>query len=126
MPDVDYYQECAQINNPSPANGAHIRTLEWKHMMRQDFRANIRGTVITRETPMTPTSPPGYEYPFPDAKNQRLYERYRERARAMPGLLVCGRLGDYRYYDMDQAIGRAMKLANRILDDGKDRLRPSD
>ncbi|HUF08234.1 MAG TPA: FAD-dependent oxidoreductase [Rhodothermales bacterium] len=124
--DVDYYQEYGQINNPSPDNGAHIRTLEWKHMMPEDRRAIIKGTVITRETPITPTSPAGYEYPFPDARNQRLYERYRERAKAIPGLLVCGRLGDYRYYDMDQAIGRAMKLANRILDDGKERLRATD
>lgn len=124
--DVGYYQECAQVNNPSPNHGAHIRTLEWKHMMPEDRRATIKGTVITRETPITPTSPPGYEYPFPDSMNQRLYERYRERSKAIPGLLVCGRLGDYRYYDMDQAIGRAMKLANRILDGEKDRLRPTD
>jgi UDP-galactopyranose mutase len=29
--------------------------------------------------------------------------------------MICGRLGEYRYYDMDQAIGRAMMLARQLL-----------
>jgi UDP-galactopyranose mutase len=29
--------------------------------------------------------------------------------------LICGRLGEYRYYDMDQAIGRALMLSRRLL-----------
>ena len=33
LPDVDCAQPCGQVNNPDPANGPHIRTLEWKHMM---------------------------------------------------------------------------------------------
>jgi len=33
------------------------------------------------------------------------------------GLLICGRLGEYRYYDMDQAIGRALALAKAILEE---------
>ena len=39
----------------------------------------------------------------------------RSLADAVPGLLVCGRLGEYRYYDMDQAIARAMVHARRLL-----------
>ena len=39
----------------------------------------------------------------------------RRRADANPKLLVCGRLGEYKYYDMDQAIATAMVLAERIL-----------
>jgi UDP-galactopyranose mutase len=50
--------------------------------------------------------------------NADLYTRYRERANAIPKLLLCGRLGEYRYYDMDQAIGRAMSLGESILRDG--------
>ncbi len=40
----------------------------------------------------------------------------REKADALENVLICGRLGEYRYYDMDQAIGRAMKLASGILE----------
>jgi UDP-galactopyranose mutase len=115
LPDVDWAQPCGQVNNPDPANGPHIRTLEWKHMMPMNFSERIRGTVLTRETTVTPTEPSDYEYPFPDDANPALYKTYAERARVIPGLLICGRLGEYRYYDMDQAIARAQTLAARIL-----------
>jgi UDP-galactopyranose mutase len=115
VPDVDYCLPCGQVNNPDPANGLHIRTLEWKHMLKPEAAACIRGTVLTREIPISPTDPDGYEYPFPDDKNALLYKKYKERVQSIPHLLVCGRLGEYRYYDMDQAIGRAMMLGERIL-----------
>ena len=71
--------------------------------------------MLTRETTITPTDPEAYEYPFPDEANTRRYELYRHEAEALPKVLVCGRLGEYRYYDMDQAIARAMMLVDRIL-----------
>jgi UDP-galactopyranose mutase len=116
QPDAEYTQPCGQVNNPDPANGPHIRTLEWKHMMQPELASRIRGTLLTRETTVTPSDPNDFEYPFPDEANSRLYQTYRQRARAEPNLLICGRLGEYRYYDMDQAIARAMLLARRILE----------
>jgi UDP-galactopyranose mutase len=86
-------------------------------MMRPDLAARIRGTVLTREITYSPDEPSAYEYPFPDDHNQRLYQRYRERADALANVLLCGRLGEYRYFDMDQAIARAMVLAERVLAD---------
>ncbi len=83
-------------------------------IMQPEFAERIRGSVVTQETTVTAENPSDYDYPFPNEANSRLYEAYRERARATPNLLVCGRLGDYRYYDMDQAIARAMLLAERI------------
>lgn len=120
FPDVDYVQPCGQVNNPDPNNGPHIRTLEWKHMMQHHYAERIRGTVITHEITVTPSNPNDYEYPFPDAQNKELYQAYRARAKRIPNLLVCGRMGEYRYYDMDQAIARAQLLANRILLGGRD------
>lgn len=114
LPDERWHQPVPQVNHPDPAVPA-IRTLEWKHMMEPELREAAIGTVITTETPYTPQDPGDYEYPFPDAANQRLYARYRERADSIPGLVMCGRLGEYRYYDMDQAIGRALTLARRAL-----------
>jgi UDP-galactopyranose mutase len=115
LPDVNWAQPCVQVNNPDPGNGPHIRTLEWKHMMAPEDTARVRGTVLTREITVTPMDPNDYEYPFPDDVNAKLYHLYAERARATQGLLICGRLGEYRYYDMDQAIARAQLLADRIL-----------
>jgi UDP-galactopyranose mutase len=115
LPDVEFIQPCGQVNNPDLANGPHIRTLEWKHMMQPEYAQRIHGTVLTQETTITPNLPNDYEYPFPDAANTDLYQAYRARANAIPGLLICGRLGEYRYYDMDQAIARAQLLASQIL-----------
>ncbi len=115
LPDVNLAQPYGQVNMPDPADGP-VRTLEWKHMATDEERSAAHGTILTDETPWSPTDPNDYEYPFPDAANKRLYLRYRDRARRMPGLLVCGRLGEYRYYDMDQAIARSLLLAKRLLE----------
>lgn len=115
LPDVDRFQSVGQVNEPQHAAGPHIRTLEWKQMMPPEQAAACRGTVVTRETPFTPDDPDGYEYPFPDAENEALYARYRALAAEREDVLICGRLGEYRYYDMDQAIGRALVLARGLL-----------
>ncbi|CAA9232154.1 MAG: UDP-galactopyranose mutase [uncultured Acidimicrobiales bacterium] len=125
LPEVDQHQPFAQVNNPDPAGGPHVRTIEWTHILSDDERALARGTLLTRETPKTPTDPDEYEYPFPDAANRALYQRYRAEASAVAGLLVCGRLGEYRYYDMDQAIARAMLLAKRLLEGDRPISRPA-
>jgi len=113
-PGATFLQPCGQVNNPGPENGPHIRTLEWKHMMPKQFAERIRGTVLTKEVPLTPHDPDQFEYPFPGRINAKLYQKYRARADKIPDVLICGRLGEYRYYDMDQAIARAMILAESI------------
>lgn len=124
LPDTGFAQPCGQVNTPMHSQGPAIRTLEWKHMMPSDQAKRISGTLLTTETPFSPTDPSAYEYPFPDDANAQLYRRYRAKADDTDRLLVCGRLGEYRYFDMDQAIARAMLLAERILrgDHDADRL----
>ena len=114
--DIDYMQPCGQVNNPDLKNGPHIRSLEWKHMMESKFASKIQGTLITEEVTVTPDSPDEYEYPFPDDHNKLLYEKYRSLAENDPSLLICGRLGEYKYYDMDQSIARARMLARKLLE----------
>jgi UDP-galactopyranose mutase len=114
-PDRDLAQPCVQVNYPNGEVEAPIRTIEWKHLLSPDQRAGVKGTVITSEHPYTPRDPDAFEYPFPDHANGVLYRRYRARAERIPNLLICGRLGDYRYYDMDHAIGRALMIADRVL-----------
>jgi len=121
--DAEFAQPCGQVNTPMHAQGPSIRTLEWKHMMPAEEAKAIQGTVLTTETPYSPDDPGGYEYPFPDDQNAALYKRYRKMADDQPGVLVCGRLGEYRYFDMDQAVARAMLLAERILRDDPDAAR---
>lgn len=116
---IGYKQPCGQINNPNYDGGRHIRTLEWKHMMKRPYGDAISGTLLTTETPYSPENPDAYEYPFPDQSNMSLFAKYEERAKSTPDILICGRLGDYRYYDMDQAIARAMVLGERLLTESK-------
>jgi UDP-galactopyranose mutase len=111
--DVTYKHSAVATNFPDPADGAFIREIEWKRMMPAEQAAAISGTLVTREYPFSPENPDAFEYPFPSAANRRLYEGYAERASSFPDLLICGRLGEYRYYDMDQAIARAMTLFER-------------
>jgi len=113
--DLDFYQPCGQVNNPDLNNGPHIRTLEWKHMMYEEELKRTKGTLITKETTFTPIDPDQFEYPFPDTKNKMLYKEYVSLANEIQNVLICGRLGEYKYFDMDQAIGRAFKIANQII-----------
>lgn len=93
-----------QTNIPNAAV-PWIRVIEWRHMLPEQGD----GTLLTNEYPYSPSDADAYEYPFPSAADRALYQRYRKRAAAFPGLIFAGRLGEYRYLDMDQAIARAMK-----------------
>lgn len=115
LPYTNWYQSHVQINNPSLKNGTYIRRIEWKHLLPYYSRTHIKGTVITDEIPFTPSNPQNYEYPFPSNKNKLLYKQYEKRAFKTSKLLICGRLGEYKYYDMDQAIGRAMSLIEKKI-----------
>jgi UDP-galactopyranose mutase len=112
--DRPLVQPCAQINYPNDEHGA-IRTIEWKHLMPESDKLLRNGTVITSETPFSATIPNDCEYPFPDEINRRLYEKYRAHSADQRNVIFCGRLAEYRYLDMDQALGRAMMVAERLL-----------
>ena len=105
---------CPQINNPDHRN-TYIRVIEWKQMMPIKYYSKIVGGVVTTEIPYTPTDPDAYEYPFPDAENAALYAKYRKEANELENILICGRLGEYAYLDMDQAIERSTVLAQQLL-----------
>jgi UDP-galactopyranose mutase len=115
LPNTSQYQPCIQVNYPN-AQDPRIRTIEWKHLLQENKRKQVQGTVLTHETPFSPEEANQYEYPFPDKKNKELYETYKAEADELANTLICGRLGEYRYYDMDQAIGRAMNLASTLLE----------
>lgn len=112
-PRANFLQSVVQVNYPQHADGQHIRSIEWKWMM--PALESLRGTVITTETPFSPTESNDYEYPFPDQANTTLYAKYASIASQIKNVTFCGRLGEYRYFDMDQAIARAMKIAEGLL-----------
>ena len=53
-------------------------------------------------------------YPVLTEQSIRQYEQYRERAKKIKNLFFCGRLADFKYYNMDQALKRALELCNEL------------
>ena len=72
-------------------------------------------TVISRE--YSSEWKPGDEpyYPVNDEKNSKLYAEYKKLADAEQKVIFGGRLGEYKYYDMDAVIGAALECAEKVL-----------
>ncbi|ACV22497.1 UDP-galactopyranose mutase [Slackia heliotrinireducens] len=87
------------------------RIIEHKHF---EFGTQPK-TVITREYPSD--WKPGDEpyYPVNDARNEALYKQYAELAEGEGRVVFAGRLGGYKYYDMDKAIAAAFELVRAEL-----------
>ena len=102
--------------NYTGADVPFTRIHEFKHFHPEDKDLMSRPkTVICREYPKT--WEPGDEpyYAVDTAESRALLERYRAEVAKVPGLVVGGRLGEYRYYDMDQSVGRGLEAASAFL-----------
>lgn len=55
-------------------------------------------------------------YPVNDEKNNQLYEQYKRMAQQEKKIIFGGRLGEYKYYDMDMVIASALKMSKQILE----------
>lgn len=106
MEACDNYQGNAVVNY-TDREIPYTRVIEHKHF---EFGTG-KGTVITREYPSAWEKGQEPYYPVNDAENTALYEKYRELAAAEKNVLFGGRLGQYRYYDMDKVIAEALKMA---------------
>ncbi len=104
--DTDNYQGNAVVNY-TEREVPYTRIIEHKH-----FYPGLKTekTVISREYPAE--WHPGEEpyYPINDARNAELYARYKELADREEGVIFGGRLGEYKYYDMDKVIASAWNL----------------
>ena len=108
--DVADYQGTSVVNY-TEADVPYTRIHEFKHYHPENSAAmSARRTVIMREYPCE--WKPGREpyYPVDCAESRALLERYRELASKVDGLVVGGRLGGYRYFDMDRSIEAALAL----------------
>lgn len=88
------------------------RIIEHKHF---EFGAQPR-TVITREYPCEWSKGDEAYYPLNNERNNALYARYAELAKTRPDVIFGGRLGQYKYYDMDKVIRAALDAARAELD----------
>lgn len=88
---------------------------KWFQFGKNDEGEELPKTVISRE--YSSEWKPGDEpyYPVNDEKNGALYEKYRELAAKEKKVIFGGRLGEYKYYDMDAVIASALALCEKEL-----------
>lgn len=109
--DCDNYQGNAVINY-TDSDIPYTRIIEHKHF--ESCRS--KKTVISREYPIE--WKPGLEpyYPINDEKNNKLYKKYKALADAEKNVIFGGRLGSYKYYDMDKTIKAALDAVAKYVE----------
>ncbi|HJI74607.1 MAG TPA: UDP-galactopyranose mutase [Veillonellaceae bacterium] len=88
---------------------------KWFQFGKDDEGHDLPKTVISRE--YSSEWKPGDEpyYPVNDAKNGALYQQYAEKVKKESKVIFGGRLGEYKYYDMDQVIADALRVAEKEI-----------
>lgn len=88
---------------------------KWFEFGKDENGNDIQKTVISRE--YSSEWKPGDEpyYPVNDEKNSELYRKYRELADKEVNVVFGGRLGEYKYYDMDKVIRAALDKSEEII-----------
>ena len=88
---------------------------KWFEFGKDASGNDLSKTVISREYSSEWKKGDEPYYPVNDAKNGALYAEYRRLAEGEENVIFGGRLGEYRYYDMDQTVATALALAEREL-----------
>ncbi len=99
--DRECYQDTAIVNYPNEYD--FTRITEFKHLTGQLHPK----TTIAYEYPSAVGEP---YYPVPRAENFELYYKYKAEADKLTNVWFAGRLGSYRYYNMDQVVAQALNL----------------
>lgn len=107
--DREYYQSNSVVNYP--CNYDFTRIHEYKHYLNDKSDR----TVIAKEySEFFELGKNERYYPIPKDENTALYNKYLEKAKTLKNTYFLGRLGDYKYYDMDKAILRGIELFEEV------------
>ena len=108
--DIKYYQDNSVINY-TDRETPFTRIIEHKHF--NDTGSNK--TIVTLEYPVKGFINNEPYYPINDKINDALHKQYNEYSKNFPKITFGGRLGDYRYYNMDEVVNTALKKATELL-----------
>lgn len=108
--DRPVFQPGAVVNYPR--DHAYTRVTEFKYLTGQRHDK----TSVVYEYPREDGDP---YYPIPRPQNAELYRKYKALADATPDVHFVGRLATYKYYNMDQVVGQALALVDRITKDAE-------
>lgn len=96
-----------------PQAEGFTRITEFKKLQPQQGK----GSTCAKEFPLKYHSGTGTEpyYPVLTVKSQEQFKKYLEKSKKVKNLYCCGRLADFKYYNMDQALERALEVAEKII-----------
>jgi len=103
--DSENYQPTGTVNYPM--SQAYTRITEFKHLTGQKHDK----TSIVYEYPTAEGDP---YYPIPRKENMEIYNQYKALALSEPNTFFTGRLGTYKYYNMDQVIAQSLTLFKKL------------
>ena len=105
--DMNYYQPNSVVNYPEKEY-PFTRIVEYKHFLNQ----NSKDTIIVSETTNDVGEP---YYPIPNKKNIYLYDEYKKLADKEKNVYFVGRLANYKYFNMDQAIKNSILFFDKYI-----------
>lgn len=95
-----------------PQAEGYTRITEYKKLPEQKVQGTSYAVEYSLEYKRGENEP---YYPVITEQSKELYARYQGRADKINGLYYCGRLADFKYYNMDQALARALDVAEKII-----------
>jgi len=111
--DAAKYQDASVVNFPNEEDWTRIT--EFKHFTQPEKDPSGK-TVILKEYPQVyePGTAGEPFYPVINDESKALYEKYKRDVQRVPNFYLCGRLAEYKYYNMDAVIERALELAEQL------------
>jgi UDP-galactopyranose mutase len=114
--DCENFQDFPVVNYPCSEKWTRIT--EFKHFPPGVGEENKEKTTILKEIPLEFKAGQNEPfYPVINGKTNLVYEKYADRLRRFDGIVLCGRLAEFKYYNMDAAIERALFFSERIRSD---------
>jgi len=110
--NITWYQSKGTVNYP--VDREYTRITEFKHLTGQALDGR---TTIVKEYPRAYTGADSETpyYPIQNPENLTLYERYRKLTDEFPQVHLLGRLAEYKYYNMDAIVKKALELADTLI-----------
>jgi UDP-galactopyranose mutase len=103
--DMEFLQPTGTVNYPN--NHTYTRITEFKYLTGQKHNK----TSIVYEYPTAEGDP---YYPIPCPENNSMYKKYKLLADTLPNVYFTGRLGTYKYYNMDQVVAQSLALYKKL------------
>ena len=112
--ECEYFQENSVINYPNDYDFTRITEFKYLHPIKSDK------TTILKEYPQAYKKGENIPYyPIFTVENQNLYEKYKMKLEKYTNIIIVGRLAEYKYYDMDDIIVKALAVYEAIKEEDK-------